>query len=126
MSLESERKVLEKLAKARSAVQCKYHLYQRNQFESRKAIDESFEPISKPLQKLVILKKESRGWRDVGNLIDVNSERENLTDFDNSQPLIVQHEYMPKEQTLENITKNQPIDNRQKNQSIKTCRIINS
>ena len=94
MSLESEREVLEKLAKVRSAVQRKYHLYQRNQFESRKAIGESFEPISEPLQKLVELEKESRGWRDVGNLIDVNLERENLMDFDDSQPLIVQTEYM--------------------------------
>ena len=94
MSLESEREVLEKLAKARSAVQRKYHLYQRNQFESRKAIGKSFDPLSEPLQKLVELEKESRGWRDVGNLIDVNLERENLMDFDDSQPLIVQTEYM--------------------------------
>ena len=107
MSLESEREVLEKLAKARSAVQRKYHLYQRNQFKSRKAIGESFEPISEPLQKLVELKKESREWRVVGNLIDVNSERENLMDFDDYQPSVVQPEYMQKKQTLENITKNQ-------------------
>ena len=98
------------MAKARSAVQRKYHLYQRNQFESRKAIGESFEPISEPLQKFVELKKESQGSQDVSNLFDVNSEVKNLIDFDDTQPLIVQPEYVQKKQTLENITKNQLID----------------
>ena len=80
MSLESECAVLEKLTKARSAVKRKYHLLRRDRLEAKKVIDESFKPLREPLQKLVKLKKETRGWRDIGNLVD--TDQENLMNYD--------------------------------------------
>ena len=53
MSLESERAVLDELAKAHSAFKRKYHLFKCDKLEAKKVIDLSFEPLRKLLQKLV-------------------------------------------------------------------------
>ena len=85
MSLESERAVLEKLTKARSAVKRKYHLLRRDRLEAKKVIDESFEPLREPLQKLVKLEKETRGWRDIRHLVVSDprgADQENLMNYD--------------------------------------------
>ena len=53
MLFEREREVLEKLAKAHSAVKPKYHLIRHDKLEANKVIDESFEQLSELLQNLV-------------------------------------------------------------------------
>ena len=85
MSLESECTVLEKLAKSRSAVKRKYHFLRRDRLEAKKNIMESFEPLRKPVQKLVKLKKETRGWRDIDHFVDTDprkADQENLMNYD--------------------------------------------
>ena len=85
MSSESERKVLEKLTAARHAVQRKYRQLKRGKLETSRLLDKTFVPITEPLQKLVKLQKESRGWRNIDNLVDV-VKPENLMDYDYIPP----------------------------------------
>ena len=85
MSSGSERKVLEKLTAACHAVQRKYRQLKRGKLETSKLLDKFFLQISEPLQKLVKLKKENRGWRDIDNLVDV-VKPENLMDYNYISP----------------------------------------
>ena len=45
----------------------------------------SFEPLRELLQKVVKLKKDTRGWRDIGHLVDTDprgADQENLMTYD--------------------------------------------
>ena len=109
MSLESERKVLEKLEKARSAVKRKYHLFRRDKLESQKKLGESFEPLSEPLQKLVQLKTETREL--------LKPERANLLDGEilsllpkKEEDLQHQKVPLPKKEVLQHQKENEAND----------------
>ena len=59
MTLEGERKVLEKFTVARHAVQHKYRILIQGKLESKRLLDETFVPVSEPLKELLELNKES-------------------------------------------------------------------
>ena len=58
--MESEQKVLEILVLACAAIKHKFELLKANKYERKRMINETFQPIIEPLEKLIELKKKKR------------------------------------------------------------------
>ena len=59
MTLDGERKVLEKLTAAQHAVRHKYRILKQGKLDSKRFLDKTFKPVSEPLKELLELNKES-------------------------------------------------------------------